>query len=116
MIITLRGDRTRQHKQLSQYNLGSEIKRRATRRRFLSIIHDHLIGPYLLPDHLDVQKYLTFLQEVLCDLPRNELSLGKRKGAIYETSIESSEECVARISFADVREMPGIFQRQRVLD
>lgn len=133
------------------------------------MIHDHLIGPYLLPDRLDGQKYLIFLQQVLPDLlqhvpanvrrimwfqhdgapahfsrnvrnyldtafpnrwigrggpvswpPRSpDLSCldfflwGQLKSAVYETPIASPEDLVARISAAaaDVRDMPGIFQR-----
>ena len=33
------------------------------------MIQDHLIGSYLLPDWIDIQKYLVFLQEMSLDSP-----------------------------------------------
>ncbi|GBL75823.1 hypothetical protein AVEN_11495-1 [Araneus ventricosus] len=75
MVITLRGDRTCQNKQLSQCNVGLESKRQEDTFSGLSTT----IGPYLLPDRRDRQKYLTFLQQVLPDLPRNGFSLGMAK-------------------------------------
>ncbi|GBM89802.1 hypothetical protein AVEN_36960-1 [Araneus ventricosus] len=72
MVITL----TCQNEQVSQYNVESESKRRGVRGRFLAIIHYHIISPQLSTDRLDGQKYLTFRQQVLPDLPRNGLSLG----------------------------------------
>ena len=35
------------------------------------IIQDHLIGPYLLPDCLDIQNYLEFLQQMSLDTPQH---------------------------------------------
>ena len=48
--------------------------RSSSRKQWLSVnviagmIHHHLIGPYLLSDCLDKQKYLIFLQQKLPDL------------------------------------------------
>ncbi|CAL1290190.1 unnamed protein product, partial [Larinioides sclopetarius] len=38
---------------------------------WVEMIHEHFIGPYLLPDHLAGQKYLIFLQQVLSYLLRH---------------------------------------------
>ncbi|GBM00038.1 hypothetical protein AVEN_214112-1 [Araneus ventricosus] len=105
MVITLRDDRTRQNEQLSSYNVGSESKWRAARRYFFWIIHDYLIGPFFLPDHLNGQNYLSFLQQVLPDLPRKYFLWGQLKSSVNETPIESLEKRVALISIkaADVR-------------
>ncbi|GBL98233.1 hypothetical protein AVEN_174044-1 [Araneus ventricosus] len=35
---------------------------------FAGIIGDHLLGPYFLPERLNGEKYLTFLQQVLPDM------------------------------------------------
>lgn len=60
------------------------IRPRSFQQRFsvniwAGIVHDYLIGPYLLPTRLDGESYLVFLQEVLPELLNHVPALIRRR-------------------------------------